>query len=75
MCACHMSHPTLPLSPAGHLSGILPEVGERALLVAFTALVLVFAARKYTQPIKDDVGDKSVFTCAPPCFICVVGYP
>ena len=33
----------------------------QALLVAFNALVLVFAARKYTQPVKDDIGDKSVF--------------
>ena len=29
--------------------------------MAFNALVLVFAARKYTQPVKDDIGDKSVF--------------
>lgn len=35
----------------------LPQV----LLAAFTALVVVFAARKFTQPVKDDIGDKSVF--------------
>ncbi|KAK9914886.1 hypothetical protein WJX75_001918 [Coccomyxa subellipsoidea] len=51
--------PTLLL---GHLSGILPESAERALLLAFVATTLLFAGRKYTQPIKDDIGDKSVFT-------------
>ena len=25
---------------------------------------VLFAARKYTQAIKDDIGDKSVFQCA-----------
>ena len=25
-------------------------------------LVVIFAARKFTQPVKDDIGDKSVFT-------------
>jgi hypothetical protein len=33
----------------------------QALLLAFNALALIFAARKYTQPVKDDIGDKSVF--------------
>ena len=33
----------------------------QALLLAFNVLVLIFAARKYTQPVKDDIGDKSVF--------------
>lgn len=46
---------------AGHLSGALPEPAERALLLAFTATSLLFAGRKYTQAIKDDIGDKSVF--------------
>ncbi|KAK9843995.1 hypothetical protein WJX81_001397 [Elliptochloris bilobata] len=46
----------------GHLTGLMPPEAERALLVAFTALALVFAARKYTQAVKDDIGDKSVFT-------------
>ena len=30
-------------------------------LGVFTVLVVVFAARKFTQPVKDDIGDKSVF--------------
>lgn len=54
-------HSKLPL-PSGHLSGILPESAERALLLAFVATTLLFAGRKYTQPIQDDIGDKSVFT-------------
>ena len=49
---------------AGHLTGLLPPEGEKALLAVFTGLALVFAARKYTQAVKDDIGDKSVFTCA-----------
>jgi hypothetical protein len=49
----------------GHLTGVVPADAERALLVAFTSLALVFAGRKYTQAVKDDIGDKSVFTCAP----------
>ena len=43
---------------------MMPPEAERALLVAFNALALVFAARKYTQAVKDDIGDKSVFQCA-----------
>jgi uncharacterized integral membrane protein len=45
----------------GHLSQWMPEQMQQGLLVVFTTLFMVFAARKYTQPIKDDIGDKSVF--------------
>lgn len=45
----------------GHLTGLLPAQGERALLILMCSLAIVFAGRKYTQPIKDDIGDKSVF--------------
>lgn len=38
----------------------VPPDGQRALLVTFMALFSIFAARKYTQPVKDDLGDKSV---------------
>lgn len=48
----------------GHLTGLLPEAAEQLLLAAFVGTSLLFAARKYTQPIKDDIGDKSVFMCA-----------
>lgn len=54
---------------SGHLTGLVPADAERALLVVFTALALVFAGRKYTQAVKDDIGDKSVFTCALPAVL------
>lgn len=47
--------------PAGHLSGVVPSGVESALLLLFTVLFVVFAGRKYTQAVKDDIGDKSVF--------------
>ncbi|CAD7703768.1 unnamed protein product [Ostreobium quekettii] len=52
------------LTPAfllGHLSGAASEGVERGLAVAMVLLCGVFAARKYSQPVKDDIGDKSVF--------------
>lgn len=52
------------LTPAlllGHLTGLLPPAAEHALGVAEAALLLLFAARKYTQPLKEDIGDGSVF--------------
>lgn len=55
------------LTPAlllSHLSG-LGNVGNGAvdhtLVVVVAGLLLVFAGRKYTQPVKDDIGDGSVF--------------
>jgi uncharacterized integral membrane protein len=48
----------LPAWLLGHLSGLLPEAGERGLAVVIAALLAVFAARKYTQPVKDDIGGK-----------------
>ncbi len=54
--------PTLLL---GHLFGFLPESAERGLLLGLCGLAVLFAGRKYTQPIKDDIGDKSVFMCGP----------
>lgn len=50
--------PTLMLS---HLSGVSDVGWEKGLLAVWMALFAVFAARKFTQPIKDDLGDKSVF--------------
>jgi uncharacterized integral membrane protein len=55
------------LTPAlllGHLSG-LGNIGDGAvdhtLAVVVAGLLLLFAGRKYTQPVKDDIGDGSVF--------------
>ncbi|ERN06136.1 uncharacterized protein LOC18434326 [Amborella trichopoda] len=50
--------PTLLL---GHLSGLMDENAELGLLGFWMVLFIVFATRKFTQPIKDDIGDKSVF--------------
>ena len=52
--------PTLLL---GHLSGLMPGPLKDTLLAVFVVLTAVFASRKYTQEIKDDIGDKSVFEC------------
>ncbi|KAG7670866.1 hypothetical protein Ndes2526B_g01375 [Nannochloris sp. 'desiccata'] len=54
----------LPALLLGHLSG-LGNFGSGAvdhtLAVIVAGLLLVFAGRKYTQPVKDDIGDGSVF--------------
>ncbi|KAH9329099.1 hypothetical protein KI387_001207, partial [Taxus chinensis] len=50
--------PTLLL---GHLTGLMDDKTKLGLLGVWMALFLVFASRKFTQPIKDDIGDKSIF--------------
>lgn len=50
-----------PVLCLGHLSGLMPEAGTKALLMALNLLVVAFAAGKYSQPIEGDIGDKSVF--------------
>ena len=50
-----------PILCLGHLSGLMPEEGTKGLLVAFNVLAIVFAAGKYSQDIKGDIGDKSIF--------------
>lgn len=50
--------PTLLL---GHLTGGMDDQFKLALLGIWMALFTIFAARKFTQPIKDDIGDKSIF--------------
>ncbi|KAG6479021.1 hypothetical protein ZIOFF_062471 [Zingiber officinale] len=45
----------------GHLTGLLDDGAKLGLLGVWMALFVVFAARKFQQPIKDDIGDKSVF--------------
>ncbi|XP_072966192.1 uncharacterized protein [Typha angustifolia] len=45
----------------GHLSTLMDNGTKLSLLGLWMALFLVFAARKFQQPIKDDIGDKSVF--------------
>lgn len=51
----------IPLTLLGHLTGLAGEDTERVFVAAWCALIAVFAGRKYTQAVKDDIGDKSVF--------------
>jgi uncharacterized integral membrane protein len=39
----------------------VPAQLQAVLLAGVCGAGSVFAARKYTQPVKDDIGDKSVF--------------
>jgi uncharacterized integral membrane protein len=54
----------VPLALLGHLTGTIHEGGEKALVTLWCVLIVVFASRKYTQQVKDDIGDKSVFIFA-----------
>lgn len=51
----------IPIWLLGQLSTFIPQQGEQGLAVLVAFLLLLFAGRKYTQPVKDDIGDKSVF--------------
>ncbi len=51
----------IPTVLLGHLTGVMDDGVKLTLLASWMALFVVFAARKFTQPIKDDIGDKSVF--------------
>lgn len=51
----------LPLLCLSHLSGVAPGGLQAALTLGVCGAGSVFAGRKYSQPIKDDIGDKSVF--------------
>lgn len=51
----------LPLLLLGHLTQLLPPAAARVVLCGAAGATGVFAARKYTQAVKDDLGDKSVF--------------
>ncbi|KAI3694125.1 hypothetical protein L1987_77086 [Smallanthus sonchifolius] len=52
----------IPCVLLGHLRGLMDDGLKVGLLGVWMALFVIFAARKFTQPIKDDIGDKSVFT-------------
>ena len=51
----------VPAMLLGHLTGLGSEGFEKGSIVVWCALIAMFAARKYTQEVKDDIGDKSVF--------------
>jgi uncharacterized integral membrane protein len=53
--------PLLPILLIGHLLGILSLQVEQVLLANWAILFVIFAARKWMQPIPADIGDKSVF--------------
>ncbi|XP_021828216.1 uncharacterized protein LOC110768691 [Prunus avium] len=52
----------IPITLLGHLSGLMDDGTKLSLLGLWMALFVIFSGRKFTQPIKDDIGDKSVFT-------------
>ncbi|XP_071928874.1 uncharacterized protein [Coffea arabica] len=51
----------IPAVLLGHLTGLMDDGVKVSLLGIWMALFVVFAGRKFFQPIKDDIGDKSVF--------------
>lgn len=52
----------IPTTLLGHLSHTFPLDLSHYSMTACALLFGVLAMRKYSQPIKDDIGDKSVFT-------------
>lgn len=52
-----------PVWLLGHLSHVLPPAADHVFAGLFVVIFSVFAGQKLTQNIKDDIGDKSVFTC------------
>ena len=50
----------VPITLLGHLCG-MPDGPKAAFLATWCALFAVFAGRKWTQEVKDDIGDKSIF--------------
>jgi uncharacterized integral membrane protein len=53
--------PAVPLLILGHIGGFLSTDKEQFLLAVWSALFIIFAVRKFVQPIPQDIGDKSVF--------------
>ncbi|KAG4998840.1 hypothetical protein JHK87_019912 [Glycine soja] len=51
----------IPILLLGHLTGLMDDGVKLTLLASWMTLFVIFAGRKFTQPIKDDIGDKSVF--------------
>ncbi|KAK4753654.1 hypothetical protein SAY87_001758 [Trapa incisa] len=51
----------IPSVLLGHLTGLMDDGLKTFLLGSWMALFVIFAGRKFTQPVKDDIGDKSVF--------------
>lgn len=62
----------VPAMCLAHLSGRCPEGVEVGLVATTAGLLAVFAGRKWVQPIKDDIGDKSVFMYVRDAIVCDV---
>lgn len=62
----------VPVMCLAHLSGRCPEGVEVGLVATTAGLLAVFAGRKWVQPIKDDIGDKSVFMYVRDAIVCDV---
>jgi uncharacterized integral membrane protein len=53
--------PGVPFLILGHIFGFLSAENEQFLLAIWAALFIIFAVRKFFQPMPQDIGDKSVF--------------
>lgn len=53
--------PGVPLLILGHICGFLALENKQLLLAVWAVLFIIFAVRKFFQPIPQDIGDKSVF--------------
>ncbi|GFY88081.1 hypothetical protein Acr_06g0000210 [Actinidia rufa] len=51
----------IPSVLLGHLTGLMNDEVKVPLLGLWMTLFVIFAGRKFSQSIKDDIGDKSVF--------------
>ncbi|KAL9226439.1 hypothetical protein vseg_002253 [Gypsophila vaccaria] len=51
----------IPTCLLGHLTGTMDDGVKTGLLGVWVAFFAIFSGRKFTQPLKDDIGDKSVF--------------
>lgn len=49
-----------PIMCLSHLSSG-SDASANLVFLPWVLTIIVFAARKYSQPVKDDIGDKSVF--------------
>lgn len=53
--------PLVPVLLLGSLFGWLSVLVQQILLAVFALLFLIYALRKFLQPVASDIGDKSVF--------------
>ena len=53
--------PGVPLLILGHIWGFFTLENKQLLLAIWAVLFIIFAVRKFFQPIPQDIGDKSVF--------------